>query len=66
MICTNVGVENESDIKTNFVDAMPILQGSKYSVERYGVGSKFTIGAGDQRTILSVYSNEISPEYIAY
>jgi hypothetical protein len=67
MICSNVKVyQNESDIKTNFRDAMTILQNSEYSVEYYGAGSKFAIYPGDQKTILSVYSDEITPEYVEY
>ena len=67
MIITNVRVyQDKSDFKTNFRDAMPILQNSEYSVEWYGAGSKFTIRTGDQITILRVYSDEISPEFIEF
>jgi hypothetical protein len=67
MICSRLKVyQNESDIKSNFKDAMPVLQNSKYSVGYSAWSNRYTIPPGDQKIILSVYTDEITPEYVEY
>jgi hypothetical protein len=67
MICSKVKVyQNESAITTNFRDAIPMLQNSKYTVHYFGARSKFAIRPGDYITILDVYSDEITSEYLQY
>jgi hypothetical protein len=67
MICPKVKVyANESDvIRNNLRDAIPILQGRKDFVQ-LDTDSEFTLRAGDQKTMLRISTEDVTPEFRDY
>jgi hypothetical protein len=66
MLVSNIKVyENQSNIKNNLRDALPILQ-RKNSWTEINMGSQFTIGAGEQKTLLRISADRKTREFRDY
>ena len=66
MLVSNIKVyENESDIKSNLRDVLPILQKKNIWTE-INMGSQFTIGAGEQKVLLKISSERKTREFRDY
>ena len=66
MLCSNIKVyENESTIKNNLRDAMPILQ-KKNNWTEINMGTQFVIGAGEQKTLLKISTERVTREFRDY
>jgi len=66
MLCSNIKVyANESNIKNNLRDAIPILQKNNKWTE-INMGTQFTIGVGEQRTLLKISTERATSEFRDY
>jgi len=66
MLCSNIKVyENESDIKDNLRDAIPVLD-EKNKWTDLSMGTKFAIGAGEQKTLLKISTERVTREFRSY
>jgi hypothetical protein len=66
MLVSNIKVyEDEADIKNNLRDALPTLQ-KKNSWTVINMGSQFTIGAGEQKTLLKISTDRKTREFRDY
>lgn len=66
MLCLDVKIyDNGFNIKNNFRDAIPILQ-EKNDWLKISTSSQFAIGAGEQKTLLEISTDYVSPKFQHY
>jgi hypothetical protein len=66
MLCSNLKVyDNAFNNKNNFRDAIPIFQ-KKNDWLKISTSSQFVMGAGEQKTLLEISTECVSPEFQNY